>query len=105
MMLLPFLVQYTGAYTGVAYSNKYASSEVTNQDYMMRELNKVVFEKYGPNYHKIVVQRIKNDEVIRNQELERIQQTFLSKINIALKRWLPKKMYYWMERCYIRLKG
>ncbi len=105
MMLLPFLVQYNGAYTGVAYSNKYASIEVTNQDYMMRELNKVVFEKYGPNYHKIVVQRIKNDEMIRNQELERIQQRFLSKINIALKRWLPKKMYYWIERCYIRLKG
>lgn len=58
LMALPYIVQSFYAYTGVGYSERYAAVEITNQDYMMRENNKVLFEKYGPNYHKVVVERI-----------------------------------------------
>lgn len=61
MMALPFLVQSFRAYTGVAYNDAYASVEITNQDYMLRENNKVLFEKYGANYQKVVVERIYSD--------------------------------------------
>lgn len=105
LMSVPFMVQNSRYYVGSAYSNKYAAIETTNLDHMMRELNKVVFEKYGPNYHKVVVERIVNDDIIRNPQLEAIQQTLLSKINLILKKYLPKKMYYWVERTYVKLRG
>ncbi len=105
LMSVPLLAQNQGFYTGAAYNNKYAAIEITNQDYMMRELNKVVFEKYGPNYHKVVVDRIENNAIIRNAKLEAVQQNLLSKINLVLKRYLPKKIYYFIERCYVKLRS
>lgn len=104
-MSVPFMIQNARYYVGTAYSNKYAMIETTNLDYMMREMNKVVFRKYGPNYHKVVVERIINDDIIRNPQLEAVQQNVLSKINIILKKCLPKKMYYWIERTYVKLRG
>lgn len=105
LMAIPFLVQEQGFYTGIGYNNKYAAIETTNQDYMMRELNKVVFEKYGPNYHKVVVDRIENNAIIRNAKLEAAQRNLLSKANLVLKRYLPKKIYYFIERCYVKLRS
>ena len=62
LLTIPFLVQNAGYYIGTAYNMDYASIAVTNSDYRMRELNKTVFEKYGPSYHTIVVDRIKKNE-------------------------------------------
>ena len=62
LLTIPFLVQNAGYYIGTAYNMGYASIAVTNSDYRMRELNKTVFEKYGPSYHTIVVDRIKKNE-------------------------------------------
>ena len=62
LLILPFLVQNAGYYTGIAYNMDYASVAITNSDYRMRELNRTVFEKYGPSYHTIVVDRIKKNE-------------------------------------------
>ena len=62
LLILPFLVQNAGYYTGIAYNMDYASVAITNSDYRMRELNRAVFEKYGPSYHTIVVDRIKKNE-------------------------------------------
>lgn len=64
LLALPFLVQKTGFYTGVAYSEEYASVAITNQDYMFRETNKVIFDKYGANFHNVCVQNIKNDAFV-----------------------------------------
>ncbi|WP_230397862.1 rhamnan synthesis F family protein [Novisyntrophococcus fermenticellae] len=61
---IPFIVQKIGFYTGIVYSDRYASVEITNQDYMLRENNKVVFEKYGANYHNVCVNNIKDDAFI-----------------------------------------
>lgn len=58
LMALPFITQSLGAYTGIGYSEQYIPVEITNQDYMLRENNQVLFEKYGANYHKVVVERI-----------------------------------------------
>lgn len=62
LLIIPFLVQNAGFYVGTAYNMEYASVAITNGDYRMRELNKVAFEKYGPSYHTIVVDRIKKNE-------------------------------------------
>lgn len=61
LLAMPYIVQSRGCYTGIAYSEKYASIAVTNKDYMFRENNKTVFQKYGPNYHSVCVDRIKKD--------------------------------------------
>lgn len=60
MLMLPFLVQQMGHYTGIGYSDSWASVAVTNQDYMMRENNKAVFQKYGANVLPVVVKRIRD---------------------------------------------
>lgn len=64
LLAMPYIVQSRGCYTGVAYSDKYAPVAVTNKDYMFRENNKTVFQKYGPNYHSVCVDRIKKDTFI-----------------------------------------
>lgn len=63
LLALPFVVQHLKAYTGVAYSDRYASVEITNQDYMFRENNKTVFRKYGPECHKVVMERIRTGDL------------------------------------------
>ncbi len=60
LLSLPFAVQKMGAYTGVAYSDHYMPIMITNQDYRMRENNKVVFEKYGPNYLNVCTKNIRD---------------------------------------------
>ena len=62
LLTIPFLIQNAGFYIGTAYNTDYAPVSITNSDYRMRELNKVAFEKYGPSYHSIVVDRIKKNE-------------------------------------------
>lgn len=59
LLALPYAVQGMGAYTGVAYSDSYAPVAFTNQDYKLRENNKAVFEKYGPNYLTVCTKNIK----------------------------------------------
>ena len=60
LLAMPFAVQGLGAYTGVAYSDRYLPVMITNQDYRMRANNQVVFKKYGPNYLKVCTQNIRN---------------------------------------------
>lgn len=60
LLLLPLIVQNQRYYTGVAYTEEYAAIETTNQDYMLRENNKAVFEKYGAGYFHEVINKIKN---------------------------------------------
>ncbi|MCI6432057.1 MAG: rhamnan synthesis F family protein [Lachnospiraceae bacterium] len=60
LLLIPLLVQNQHYYTGIAYTEEYAAIETTNQDYMLRENNKAVFEKYGAGYFHEVINRIKN---------------------------------------------
>lgn len=60
LLAMPFAVQSLGAYTGVAYSDRYLPVMITNQDYRMRANNQVVFKKYGPNYLKVCTQNIRN---------------------------------------------
>lgn len=61
LLALPFLIQAVGKYTGIGYSDRYVPIETTNQDFMLRENNKVVFKKYGASYHKEVVDRVRNN--------------------------------------------
>lgn len=67
MLILPFLVQQGGYYTGTAYNMDYASIAVTNQDYMMRELNRTVFPKYGANLHVVVQECIERDDFVNKR--------------------------------------
>lgn len=102
---LPYLVQNCLYYTGICYNNDYAAIEVTNQDYMLRELNKAVFEKYGPNYHKIVVENITQDRVVRNPVVYTKKQKVKRKIVNFLKKIMPTGMYGKLHNCYMKLRG
>lgn len=68
LIVLPFLVQSMGGYTGICYSDNWSAVEVTNQDYMFRENNKVLFEKYGASFHNIVVERIRSGDLRKNRK-------------------------------------
>lgn len=62
LSLLPFLIQNKGYFTGIGRHDEMISGEITNQDYMLRENNKIVFKNYGPTYHHLIVDRIQNDD-------------------------------------------
>ena len=70
LLAMPFLMQNVGFYTGTAYRSRDASVAVTNKDYMFRENNKVVFQKYGPNYHTVCVSNIKKDALMKKDDSE-----------------------------------
>lgn len=102
---LPYLVQNCLYYTGICYNNDYAAIEVTNQDYMLRELNKAVFEKYGPNYHKVVVDNINQNRIVSNPVVYTKKQRLKRKIVTILKKVLPTGMYGKLHNYYMRLRG
>lgn len=101
LMAMPFLVQNGGYYTGTAYNMEYASISVTNQDYMFRETNKAVFQKYGPSYHKVVVERIKQGSVMT--ALSRKARIKL-KMKQIIKKYMPNKAYVIGKKIYRKMK-
>lgn len=104
---LPFVMQSVGYYTGVLYSDKYAAIETTNQDYMMRETNKSVFEKYGPTYHTLVLERIRNGEIIREAEsvvVPPVPRTYKTVIKKVLKKCMPEKCYLFGKKVYFKIR-
>lgn len=104
---MPFIVQDAGYYTGISYSDSYASIEMTNQDYMMRETNKTVFEKYGPSYHTVVLDRIRNGEIIREEQPPEIvapPRTYKTIIKKGLKKILPEKCYLLGKKIYFKIR-
>ena len=50
-LLLPYLMQKNLYMTGVAMSSSYASTYATNLDLALRENNKVVFKRFGPDFY------------------------------------------------------
>lgn len=68
LMVLPLVLQHLKFYTGIAYSDRYTSVPITNQDYMLRENNRQLFRKYGPSYHVIVRHRILTDDMTAGEE-------------------------------------
>lgn len=93
------IVQSQGAYTGVLYSSRYAAIEVTNSDHMMRELNKAVFKKYGPDFHDVVLDRVKKNLT------ENGTATLKGRMKQGLKKKLPKAWYQKGKKIYFKLRG
>ena len=58
-LLLPFLMQEERYLTGIVTGSKYAAIEFTNQDYMLRVNNRMVFEKFGPDYYEQELKKIR----------------------------------------------
>ena len=88
--VIPFVVQFEKHFIGVIHNSEYLATEITNLDYEMRELNKTVFQKFGPSFHSIVLQRIQSSE-----KEEKI--SFKRRIKNLLKRMakkLPDKLYW-----------
>lgn len=59
LLSIPFIMQSQHYYTGIVYTDEYVSSEITNQVYMLRENNKIIFEKFGAGQFHEVLNRIK----------------------------------------------
>lgn len=112
---LTSLVQEQKAYTGTVYSNSYASIEITNSDHMLRELNKAVFAKYGPNYHSIVLERVKNNQL--ENPAQAGQQSPLVpasapmpsgwkvKVKSVLKKIIPQSLHEKCKKIYLVIRG
>lgn len=104
-MALCYLVQSAGYYSGICYNNDYAAIETTNYDYMMRELNKAVFSKYGPNYHSVVVNRIENNELCVNEEQAGRRAKIKRLLDRVAKKLLPRKLYVALKMRYLKMRG
>ena len=58
-LLLPYLMQKQLRMTGVACGSGYASTHATNLDLALRENNKVVFERFGPDFYWTELDKIR----------------------------------------------
>ena len=58
-LLLPYLMQKQLFMTGTACGSDYASTWATNLDLALRENNKVVFERFGPDYYWTELDKIR----------------------------------------------
>ena len=58
-LLLPYLMQKQLCMTGVACGSGYASTHATNLDLALRENNKVVFERFGPDFYWTELDKIR----------------------------------------------
>jgi hypothetical protein len=58
-LLLPYLMQKQLFMTGVACGSSYASTSATNLDLALRENNKVVFERFGPDFYWTELDKIR----------------------------------------------
>lgn len=108
LLSLVSVVQAQGAYTGVLYSDSYAEIEVTNSDYMMRELNKAVFQSYGANYHDVILDRVENNVLERElipPVLVPEDNNWKARTKKRMKRLLPQCMYKKGKKVYFRLRG
>ena len=59
-VILPYLMQKEGYLTAQVAGSRYAGTLATNLDYAMRENNKVVFRRFGPDYFWSEIDKIKN---------------------------------------------
>ena len=63
------VVQKNGAFTGITYSDRYYSTASINDNYMVRENNKVIFKKFTAGKHRDLCQIISDAA-----DLKRLQQ-------------------------------
>lgn len=104
-MAIVYLVQKRGYYSGICYNNDFAAVETTNLDYVMREINKTVFEKYGPNFLNVVVNRIKNNQKLGNDNAAVRREKIKVHIVNILQRILPRKVYVKARMRYMKMRG
>ncbi len=83
--LYPFVAQYEGYYPAWLFSDTFAKIEMDNLYFMLRSLNKAVFQKYGPNTQFFLLNNIEKSVV----------HTTLSK---KIKRWLPNEVVEFLWR-------
>lgn len=105
LLALVELVRASGYYTGIVYSNDYAAVELTNSDYMLRELNKAVFYAYGPNFYSVVRDRVDNNERqdMGNQIAHQV--TWKTKVKGVARRVMPQRLYNIARDTYRKLRG
>lgn len=103
--VLPILIQNLKYYTAYVHNSSYMPIEITNEDFQMRELNKVVFASYGPNYHSVVVEKIKNNENLRNNSLESSKKNIKRIIKKILKKIIPNKILWKLVAVRNRIKN
>lgn len=101
LITLPFLVQDSGYYTAIVYNSDYASTAITNEDYMLRETNKAIFRQIGPSFHKIEVERIKQCQIATTLSREKV---FKLKLKKVIKKILPANLYENGKKIYKKFR-
>ncbi|MEK5240002.1 rhamnan synthesis F family protein [Paenibacillus sp. FSL L8-0470] len=81
--IYPIVAQHEGYYSGWVLADSFARIEITNLYYMIREINKVYFDKCGPTIHYSMVTNMKKNMVIKL--------SYLQKIKMKMKKTLPKR--------------
>lgn len=108
MLSMVEIVRSCGYYTGTLYSDNYAEIEITNSDYMLREMNKAVFEMYGPSYFSVVRDRVANNELLNPQPPVEViptkKQMLKSKVKNGIKKVTPEKVYKFGGRVYRKIR-
>lgn len=80
--IYPIVSQHEGYYPAWVLADSFARIELTNVNYMLSEINKQYFSKYGPTYHPFLVMNLHNNFLINVSWKDRLK--------IKLKKYLPQ---------------
>lgn len=84
--LVPFIAQDSGFYSGWIFCNEYSKIDFTNMDYMVRETNKVVFERWCPG----LIQDLAN---IIERDTDVVVLNWKRRLKNKMRRILPSRFY------------
>lgn len=99
--IYPFVVQEEGFYPAWVMVDTFAKIEVTNLNFMLRELNGVAFKMYGFNSHYGLISTMKYD-IMQNQENNTAQTDAIIKklLKEKIKNKIPKSIWKILKKIY-----
>lgn len=94
--IYPYVVQNEGYYTGWVLADSFARIELTNLNFMLRELNVAYFSKCGPTIHYSMLVNFKH-----NMEFKR---SFMRSVKHKLKKYLPASTFKRIKKTFYFLR-
>lgn len=97
--IYPFVIQDAGYYCAWCMNDRYAQAELTNLNYMLRNINRRLFAMYGPQNYNSMIGRLEY-ELYGKPNLCKLISQKRRKLKVFLKKITPKPIWNLMKKIY-----
>lgn len=95
--IYPFVTQQAGYYTGWVLADTFAKLEITNLNFMLSELNKNVFQIYGINTHRGLINTMQSF-IINGSGKKDVNRALLFLLKEKIRRSVPKRIWDFLRK-------